>query len=829
MKQLVIILLLTSIVSFGQELSFETVTRQSQFHSGGGGNTEFLHLNDDSSIDALLHASDGNTFVYINNGQGFFNLKQTFQGVKNGKRTTGDIDGDGDIDFIDIVYNHHVVVYKNDGTGSFQAFGDRIEGYSESQASYYMVTLTKLVDVDNDLDLDLLITGWTSEHSSENYSYFTFLYQNNGHGAFTKNEQVDFGNFNMLLGRTVLFDINNDSQKDIVYPGRCYLRDSLSYSLTSFPILDTSSNIGLIFSDDLDNDLKDDLIFYNDDLSDVRVIELFQGELRYKEGIDKSYFAPLDELYVRSVLDHPIPVDSINNDLILLNDYLISNPMNVSDVADVDGDGDLDFVNGGAIYFNTGTSFERSRAFQFPGKSFNFDIDLMQDFNGDSLIDMALANWTGFGVYLNDGNLGNYLTFEYNHRIDVGDIDGDDDIDIIGSNKIYVNDGSGNFETYYDVNGNYDPSNWNLNLTNWELYYQRYTEVSSVLGDVDNDGDNDIIVSGNYYFDWPVIEDFRNVTHIWLNNGAGQFTIQSGVPVASSQTDFLATPLYSLHSWDINADNYSDIIRVNIGAAGQHYNDVDLEIYINNKNGGFTKSEAEIGEDMQNHVILKTGDYDNDGHLDIIIRTRDFNNEDRVFIYESELDSFIDGEGIIPNYPEFCLTDIDGDSDDDFIVGGGTGNIFEVDTTQIYLNDGYGGFELFPFETFTNVGFFDGDKTLDLTDGVNYVYLNNKGTSGWVNSTYEVDDYFEKSRLKVLTIFPNPASDYVNVYIDNHSVGTDYSIKILNPQGSTIYQESISSQNHSLNLSGLEKSGLFLIQLLDNDGKIIEVNKVLLE
>jgi hypothetical protein len=128
------------------------------------------------------------------------------------------------------------------------------------------------------------------------------------------------------------------------------------------------------------------------------------------------------------------------------------------------------------------------------------------DFNGDGSADVASANSTGnnVAILLNDGSGGlaapSYLS-EFNAlfplAIDVGDLDGDKDLDIVTSNytsstfQIYYNDGSGNFATGPSLEAGLHAS-------------------CAILHDRDNDGDLDI--SGtDEGDDWVLLYDLSPI------------------------------------------------------------------------------------------------------------------------------------------------------------------------------------------------------------------------------------------------------------------------------------------------------------------------------
>ncbi|GAB3744151.1 hypothetical protein GCM10027594_23120 [Hymenobacter agri] len=125
---------------------------------------EVLRLNDvdnDGDLDLLLLSSDPNSPAYsvvvrLNNGAGVLSGGNTLPITTQPQNmTTGDIDGDGDLDLLAI---HHtggntntVSTWLNNGAGTFAA------GTSVSVGSY--ATQLALADIDDDGDVDLVSIG----------------------------------------------------------------------------------------------------------------------------------------------------------------------------------------------------------------------------------------------------------------------------------------------------------------------------------------------------------------------------------------------------------------------------------------------------------------------------------------------------------------------------------------------------------------------------------------------------------------------------------------------------------------------------------------------
>ena len=81
-----------------------------------------------------------------------------------------------------------------------------------------------------------------------------------------------------------------------------------------------------------------------------------------------------------------------------------------------------------------------------------------------------------------------------------------------------------------------------------------------------------------------------------------------------------------------------------------------------------------------------------------------------------------------------------------------------------------------------------------------------------------------------MLVYPNPANDelYINTG-KNSETRTNYSIKIVNTLGQTVFETVINNQLVSVDVSTLGANGIYFIQLMDQNGKIQEINKFIRE
>ena len=324
----------------------------------------------------------------------------------------------------------------------------------------------------------------------------------------------------------------------------------------------------------------------------------------------------------------------------------------------------------------------------------------LADFNGDGLLDVVVGNGNfdpdgsgGFSentIQLGDGD-GSFsgVTFlqpndrTLNHTL--GDIDGDNDIDIVtinlgGVTRLHVNDGAGNFA-----------------LANNQLPFDAGDLYDGKLFDTDNDGDLDLFLLNHTF----------NPDLLWINSGNGVFTDESfRLPVDT----VIQEHDHDVSIGDINGDGAIDALVVVDNANGFQGRHI---FYINDGAGGFTLDTSQpITTTLTSSDVLDTEliDIDGDGDLDAIIADNllvDFQpvaGRNGVYIFRNNgAGSFVEDTSLISQnlvVDAFNLIPVDFDSDGDLDLVVSTAS----DTTtpeadfitkfpnQIFVNDGAGVF-----------------------------------------------------------------------------------------------------------------------------------------
>jgi len=166
---------------------------------------------------------------------------------------------------------------------------------------------------------------------------------------------------------------------------------------------------------------------------------------------------------------------------------------------------------------------------------------------------------------------------------------------------------------------------------------------------------------------------------LYINDGEGNFTI-SGADLGSDWSTAIVLA-------DVDGDDDLDLITANAISAGQSEANT---ILINDGAGNFSSNGMLLGD--ASSQCLAQGDVDGDGDLDVIFGNGDSDvgpAGNRLYLNDGN-GNFIDsGQSIGSNITlALALGDYDGDGDLDLIEGSLIGPM----TNQVYLNDGNGNF-----------------------------------------------------------------------------------------------------------------------------------------
>jgi FG-GAP-like repeat len=490
----------------------------------------------------------GPSIAYLNDGAGKFLIKRSLVGAVSTRDyqdvALGDVDGDGDLDVI-----AGTNIYLNDGVGNFsqyRTFSDQVD-------------VVALGDVDGDGDLDIVAGSWGKN----------VVHLNDGAGNFPI--QIPFGAGVFATASVALADLDNDTDLDLVIGGwneqnAVYLNDGLG----DFPAgqvlhsaLDYTKSVA---EGDVNGDGSLDLVIGNAG----RPLEIYLND-RAGHFTNSSSFGASGDAVALADMDQDGDLEVITDDAVYRNDgsaqfsqhYTFGSDSGVMTVGDVDGDGDLDIVTDRFLYLNDSV-----------GSEFSF-------------LERAFGTQQGFV-----------------EGLALGDTDRDGDLDIVigtfdGQNRIFLNDGEANFYR--------GPATCAASQGVRCFGTGSDNSRSLSLGDVDGDGDLDIVV-GNW--------SERNV--VYLNDGAGNFyngLITCGVTTGVRCFGAEMNSTEGLALGDMDGDGDLDVVAGNyvdsIAKNGQNI------IYVNDGAGYFADGRP-FGTGSNKTMSVAVGDIDSDGDLDIV-------------------------------------------------------------------------------------------------------------------------------------------------------------------------------------------------------------------
>lgn len=664
------IFLLSPIIVNAQSIDFEEVTGTS-FDGVSVGDISFADVDNDGDQDFLLTGEDNNeeavAKLYVNDGTGGFTeiANTPFEPVKFSRTEFIDIDDDGDQDLLLTGENSALEaitkLYINDGTGNFTEVIDTpFVGVSRATINF--------ADVDGDGDPDVLITGQIAPLQGD-----TKLYINDGTGAYSLDSGTSFED--VALSSVAFADVDGDGDQDFVLTGlnstftgttNLYVNDgsgnfSLSTESTFIPIY-----LGSIAFADIDGDNDPDLLLTGQDPDTQRISVLYSN----------------------------------------------------------DGAGNFNEV--------TGTNFEGA---QFSTTTF---VDPDEDGDQDVII-------TG------QNNAGSVFT------------------------SFYANDGTG---TFSEINN---------------LPFENIGFAAVQFSDVDGDGDQDVILAGQ--------RDGVKITKLYKNN-------LITCPAPENFTILNLTDTTAEFSWDAIGNTATGYI-LSVFNEGDDP-DIDTPIYTEYLPAGMTTGTATNLIGSSNYDAYISADCDVDGFSPRLKIT--FETEMTTPICGS---TFFDTGGSNGSYQN--------NEDYSFLISPETSeNIVSLDFTLVdiesndFLRIYNGNDTMAPELTGADGVRSPGIFTADNPDGSLFVTFVSNSTltgEGWeadvVCTTLGVDEFSNAG----LVLYPNPSG--TNVFLNSQEIIDN--IELYSSLGQRVFMQKPKSQYVTLNVSDLSQ-GLYFIQITI-DGK----------
>ena len=568
-----------------------------------------------------------------------------------GRTFFADIDGDGDQDAL-----NNTLLYLNDGSGNFSK-RTPLPPFANLQTvgqdpNFLATTYVAFADIDNDNDQDLLIDSK--------------LYMNDGVGNYSEIANTPFTDFGVIFAD--FGDVDGDGDQDLLTNSKLYLNDGSGNFTENVNTPDLPA-LGTFEDMEGDGDLD---IYYGDELN------INDGSGNFS-SLTTLLEAPLSSFLVKSIAD------------------------------DFDGDDDLDVIS---IYQPFGADASYLRLYLNDGNNNLIEEPItapyvamgnlnVGDFDADNDIDLLItgiagaAPWTpSLYRFENDGS-GNFTEtnttlvegLEPAH-VGIADLDNDNDLDLLIAGSTpnlwfvsqcaqYMNDGNGNFAELKPMfTGLYDN--------------YLFDECSVSFADIDNDNDQDMLISGSNSF-------FENETKLYENDGAGNFMellLPFENPVVAPITSFA----------DIDGDTDQDLL---VSIFNEFIGDYETVIYINEGNNDFTRVDNYPFANIP-ITAVSFADFDNDGDQDLLAGLSTFSDDIALQFY------FNDGNGNFSEgptlpFPETVLTigtaDVNGDNDLDILVSGENtaSGVGSNSMSTLFLGDGNGNFSQNPFTLFGDI------------------------------------------------------------------------------------------------------------------------------
>ena len=494
---------------------------------------KFGDLDGDGSKDIVVIGEDTegvkNTEILMNDGDlNFSSVDHSMKDISRGSVEMIDVDVDSDLDVVltgtikepGRKEQETTLLYINDGNGNFTEGSSNFDQVMSAYGG--LANGTSKVDIDNDGDDDLILTGYQNGSRRSNH-----LYLNDGKGTFKKITTSPFPN--LQYSTTITGDINNDGWSDVIITGS----EFTNTRQTTCQVFFSDQQNGFILNQAFHGAHRGDLEFIDFDL-DGDLDFIITGEQKGDSG--PGYSNPLfsgvrTRLYendgsgnYEEMVDHPFE-DTWYSSI---------------EVIDFDGDEDNDLIiMGRSASFATNTNvYENNGSGKFTLAESNIadlgsgDLD-SGDLDGDGDIDLVITGYNNVvadggrktKIYYNDGNgqfedSGLELVGFSDGSINIGDTDSDGDLDFIQSGQVTRFGGHGlplNIYTFhYRNNGDGTFSRELINDVGALEF------CSSHLVDLDNDKDLDYLVTGQLDGQFSNFLDHSDAK-VYLNDGWGRF------------------------------------------------------------------------------------------------------------------------------------------------------------------------------------------------------------------------------------------------------------------------------------------------------------------
>ena len=759
---------------------------------------------------------------------------QQLVGVYHGALAWGDYDGDGDLDLAvagwDVSDSESLNLYKNDLV-SRTLQQDRLQIDASGESSLEGVRYAALAwgDADNDGDIDLVVSGMDGNGLSQTVFY------RNAEGVLLRDETNSETLVNLHNGALAWGDYDGDGDLDLAVSGENVTSSGGLNAVSEFYKNDPPGTLELDGTMDAVN-VKGGSLAWGD----------YDGDGNLDLAASGRPFGLFDGTdWVANITlyrNRPAGLLSVDNTFSLGATFRVAGDLSWVDY-DNDGDSDLAAV-GRSILSDYQAFVFANQSGRLSGVSAESNLVGLAggsvdwvDYDGDGRADLLMTGSDDVGqrrtvLYNNQGPVapnasptppqvlnaptvtssrvlfswsagsdteGDQIT--YNLRVGTQSGTGD-----VFSGTLSNGPGNAGFktsktllrglapDTYYwsvqSVDAAFAQSAWSqeqiLNVGQFvssDQSIRALQQSSMAWGDVDDDGDLDLAISGqNRSGDAQTLYYMNNRGALELDTEASLPAIRSGdvawadydsdgdLDLALTGEDTFGNRRASLYAFEQGAfsligsfpsvsessldwgdyDNDGDVDIAIIGQSDDVLNGRQQSysrVFANDGEGGFATVEFELMGLNNGEVIW--GDYDGDGDLDLTLSGQSADSSELLLYVNDEAELSDADLGLIGlASSDIAWGDYDGDGDLDLAAGGISSSGLRTD---VYVNDGNGDFILLN-ASFTGIqggdiawGDYDNDRDIDLVvvgnDGngaILQMYENTLGRAG-ADSPFEVE------------------------------------------------------------------------------------------
>ena len=685
-------LLMASPVCYSQVLVEDPINiSRIPFEGVRSGTVTYFDADGDGDEDVLItgSGSSGNiATLYENTSEGddvtFAEVSDLpFEVVSEGAVALSDVDGDGDEDILitgrGVSTKGISRLYVNDSSNGEIAFSEvsglPFEGVYRSSVAFS--------DVDRDGDADVLITGRYDRFSQP----VTRLYENTTDDGMISFEEVVEVSFEGIYRSSIAFsDVDSDGDEDLLLTGRnnamqavsmlyenTVMNGEIGFSEVSGLSLEAVRNGSVAFSD-VDKDGDEDLLITGFDSDDSGTSKLYENTTT---GAIIS-FSELTELTIDDVYYSAVAF------------------------SDVDSDGDEDllvtgsfsrFIRVSKLYENTTTSdgISFSEVSELPVEDVNNGAVAFSDVDGDGDQDLLITGTNGssgltqrVSRFYRNNTIGDMIDFSwesgfslegaYFSSIAFSDVDGDGDEDVLITGQ--SNNNRQAISRLYENTTN-DGTIGFSEVS--DLDFEDIDYGSIAFADIDRDGDDDLLITGSSN-SGAISKLYENTT----TGGVIGFTEVSGL---SLEAISFGSAAFS------DVDNDGDLDLLLVGGVPVLYENKTTAMGID------FQEVSGVSFDDVNFVAgtIAFSDVDEDGYEDVLITGTDFTETfSKLYknISDGDVISFEEVSGLSlagVYYSSVAFSDVDDDGDEDLVITGKSTNFSNQSISKLYENTTTGG------------------------------------------------------------------------------------------------------------------------------------------